>query len=158
MIRKPDTCIDCPLYGDGMGFVPDETVEGAEVFVLGQNPGEEEEAEGIPFTGRTGQRMDKRFLPLAGLERGKNVSVGNVLKCRWQRGGPFDRANGLPPDDIAKHAIRHCTGAHLRIPGATRLVIAQGQPAWEAWGGPGTVHQWRGYLLPGGLQRMPVAP
>ena len=81
MLPKPEGCIGCPLFGDGMGFVPDEIIEGAEVFVLGQNPGEEEEAEHIPFTGRTGQRMDKRFLPLAGLTRGENVSVGNVYKC-----------------------------------------------------------------------------
>src|SRR3989304_9324580 len=121
MIRKPDTCIGCPLYGDGLGFVPDEIIEDAEVFVLGQAPGEEEEAEGIPFTGRTGQRMDKRFLPLAGLERGKNVSVGNVLKCRWQSGGPFARTNALPGADLLARAVGHCTSAHLRIPADVRL-------------------------------------
>ena len=141
-------CLSCPMYGDGLGFCPDELIKDSEVMVLGQGPGEEEEAEGIPFTGRTGQRMDRRFLPLAGLERGVNVSVGNVLKCRWQRDGPYDRTNDLPPEPELRQAVTHCRRAHLRIPVSIKLVIAQGQPAWEACGGPGTVHQWRGYLRP----------
>ena len=152
-------CLGCPMYGDGEGFCPDELVDGAAVMVLGQGPGEEEEAEGIPFTGRTGQRMNKRFLPLAGLERGENVSVGNVIKCRWgvnrffrEGGNPtaLTKTNDLPPEPTLGQAVRHCTAAHLHIPDSVRLVIAQGQPAWEACGGPGSIHAWRGYLSPDG--------
>ena len=44
MTPKPTICRDCPLYGDGMGFVPDQIVPDSELVVLAQNPGEDEEA------------------------------------------------------------------------------------------------------------------
>ena len=82
MLPKPPSCIGCPLYGDGLGYVPDELVPGATTLVLMQNPGEEEEARGRPAVGKSGQAMDEKLLPRAGLTRGVNVSVANVLKCR----------------------------------------------------------------------------
>lgn len=144
MLRKPPACKGCPLADNMLGFCPDELVEGAETFILGQGPGWEEEAEGVPFTGPTGQKMNRRFLPLAGLERGTNVSIGNVLKCRWTREGV--RTDDLPPEPILSQAVNHCTAAYLRIPKSVKLVIAQGQLAWDTCGGGGSIHSWRGYL------------
>ena len=143
MLPKPEACIGCPLYGNGLGYCPDEIVEGAPVLVQGQGPGKDEESEHIPYTGATGEKLNKRFLPLAGLERGENVSISNTIRCRWQRGGiPTDK---LPPDDILQDAIRHCTRAHQNIPRSTRLIVAQGDTAWKSLGGSGSIHLWRGY-------------
>src|SRR5262245_41101390 len=90
MLPKPDACRSCPLWGNGWGYVPDEVVEGAPVFVTGQNPGQEEEDSGKPFVGATGRQMESKYFKQAGLERGK-VSIGNALRCRWQG------SNELPP-------------------------------------------------------------
>ena len=140
MISKPPSCIGCPLYQTGLGFVPDEHVAGAEVFVLGQNPGATEEREGRPFVGKTGAYMIERFFPAAGLERGINVSIGNALRCRW------NRSDKLPPESVLKPALAHCHAAHFRSGSRIRLIVAQGALAWRALGNPGRITAWRGFL------------
>lgn len=144
MLPKPDTCKGCPLYQDGNGFVPDELVEGSEVFVLGQNPGAEEEQEGKPFVGKTGYVMVHEYFPIAGLVRGENVSIGNTLRCRWQQ------SNNLPTGKTLSSAVAHCTQAHLRIPESTKLVVAQGSLAAKLMANDDTlsITDWRGFLLP----------
>src|SRR5690349_18115179 len=116
-------------------------------MIVGQNPGADEEAQGRPFVGKTGQSMEK-YLRDAGLARDE-VSVGNALRCRW-RG-----TNELPPitQTITKDALAHCWRAHGRIPEGTRLIVAQGDYAAVTLTG-GTVSDgdkstgWRGYLRP----------
>lgn len=148
MLRKPDACKGCPYYGNGLGFVPDVTQDGAPLLVYGQNPGEEEEKAGTPFVGKTGEAMDKDYLPLTTFNRGE-VSVGNALRCR------VNGTNELPPlnDTGVRNAIVHCTRAHFRLPEGVRLIVAQGAYALWALTGEGlgkgrTVNSWRGYLLP----------
>ena len=130
------------MWGDGKGFVPDEVIPGAKVAILAQNPGADEEREGRPMVGKTGQMMDQQYLPLAGLQRGVNVSVHNVLKCRWQR------SNALPPAKVLAAAVAHCTAAHLQFDPAVEVIVAQGAVAWRALGGPDPITDWRGFLLP----------
>ena len=146
MLPKPESCRGCPLEGDMQGFVPDELVEEAAVFILGQAPGYNEEREGTPFVGKTGFVMEKAYLPHAGLIRGASVSIGNVLKCRWIKNGK--RTNDLPPAKILNVAATHCIQAHLNIPPGIKLVVAQGALAWKMMGGPGSITDWRGYLKP----------
>src|SRR5574337_1969195 len=98
------------MYQDGKGLVRDEIVPGAKVFILMQNPGDTEEQEGMPACGKTGQLMNSKFLPLAGLTRGVDVSVGNIIRCRWQH------TNDMPPDEILEEAAIHCMDNYLRIP------------------------------------------
>lgn len=134
------------MWGDGLGFVPDELIPNATTLVLGQAPGSQEEREGKPFVGPTGQLQTEHFFPLAQLERGKNVSIANVLKCRWVEHGK--KTDKLPPDNILYPAIEHCTTNHLRIPSIVTNVIAEGAIAasWCA-GRPTTIHRWRGHVL-----------
>ena len=146
MHAKPSSCLTCPLYGDGLGFVPDELVPHATTLVLGQAPGSVEERSGIPFTGPTGELQTSQFFPLAKLERSRNVSIANVLKCRWSEGGK--KTDKLPPEPILAQAIEHCTMHHLRIPKEVSLVIAEGAIAasWCA-SEPVKVWRWRGHRL-----------
>ena len=143
-MRKPPSCQGCPMYQDGDGFVPDELVEGSEVFVLGQNPGAEEEREGKPFVGKTGQAMLNEYFPIANLVRGENVSIGNTLKCRWRK------SNNLPIGKTLMDAVAHCTKSHLRFPQSTRLVVAQGALATKVMtqNNDISITDWRGFLLP----------
>ena len=104
MLPKPDDCIGCPMYGDGLGYVPDKIPPGAKVLFLLQNPGKNEEEgrrvigyEGPkqeiteecppqPLIGPTGYSFHKTFLPLTGVDRDE-VGLANVLRCRMQVNG-----------------------------------------------------------------------
>ena len=54
---------------------------GAKIMLVGEGPGENEDLQGEPFVGRSGQLMDK-MLEYAGLPRKKNIYIANMVKCR----------------------------------------------------------------------------
>lgn len=60
--------------------VPGVRPPGADVLLVGEAPGAQEDLEGVPFVGRSGQLLDT-LLAGAGLPR-ERVAVANVLKCR----------------------------------------------------------------------------
>ena len=60
--------------------VPGQLPDGARVLLIGEAPGAQEDAAGVPFVGRAGALLDS-LLAEAGLPR-ENVAVANVLKCR----------------------------------------------------------------------------
>ncbi len=96
------------MFGDGLGFTPDEILHNAKVRVWLQAPGENEEREGKPAIGDTGDMLNELFLPAAGLERGKDVSVSNALRCRWIDPVTQKKTNKLPPASILDQALKHC--------------------------------------------------
>ncbi len=134
------------MYGDGRGFVPDLIVPGSPVFILAQAPGYDEEngrrvtgwagkrqpiyeeCPPRPLIGVTGYALERVYLPLTGLEPSE-VSLCNVLKCRWTENGK--KTNKLPPAKVLKEAVKRCTTNYLRIPESTKLILAQGSLAWE---------------------------
>ena len=145
------------MWGDGQGYVPDELLD-APTTIVGQNPGEDEEKVGRPFVGKTGQMIETRFFARAGLVRGENVSLCNVVKCRWLvpdkkgtrlvDGERYKATNQLPPPKVLNAAVKQCVAAHLRIPPQTALIVAQGALAWRALGNTTPITAWRGYLSP----------
>lgn len=53
----------------------------AKIMLIGEAPGENEDKQGEPFVGRSGQLLDK-LLAAVDLSRQKNVYVANIVKCR----------------------------------------------------------------------------
>lgn len=53
----------------------------AQLLVVGEAPGEEEDRLGEPFVGRAGKLLDN-MLKAIGEKRGERVYIANVLKCR----------------------------------------------------------------------------
>nr|WP_255429194.1 uracil-DNA glycosylase [Ramlibacter albus] len=53
----------------------------AEVMVIGEAPGENEDAQGEPFVGQAGKLLDN-MLRAIGRDRRTSVYIANVLKCR----------------------------------------------------------------------------
>lgn len=149
MIPKPKECKGCILYDDGQGFVPDELVNGAQVTILAQNPGKEEEKESRPMVGKTGQDMNKNYLPIAGLERGHNVNIRNVLKCRWRKDGK--KVDELPPEPILSQAVEHCTKNYLTdLPDDdNHLIVAMGDLSFKylVKDNDMKLSKWRGFLV-----------
>ncbi len=52
----------------------------AELFIVGEAPGADEDAQGEPFVGRAGQLLNS-MLAAIGLQR-EQVYIANILKCR----------------------------------------------------------------------------
>lgn len=73
-------CPRCGLAKTRRHVVFGEGPETAEVMVVGEAPGADEDASGRPFVGRAGRLLDL-MLRAAGFDREK-VYVCNVLKCR----------------------------------------------------------------------------
>lgn len=117
-------------------------------MVVGQNPGDDEEAKDIPFIGKTGILQEKTFFPLAGFTRSE-VSLGNTIRCRVDGGNDLPRLD----DPITQLAIRHCTQTHFTVPEQCSVIIAAGVYALWMLTGKGlkarhTLSAWRGYALP----------
>ena len=53
----------------------------ASVLFIGEGPGEQEDLQGKPFVGRSGQYLDKQ-LAAVGLSREKYLYIANIVKCR----------------------------------------------------------------------------
>ena len=74
-------CVACAeLSATRTQVVPGTAPVGAEVLLVGEAPGAQEDAAGVPFVGRSGVLLNE-LLAEAGLDR-EQVAVANVLKCR----------------------------------------------------------------------------
>jgi uracil-DNA glycosylase family 4 len=54
---------------------------GASLMVIGEGPGAQEDASGLPFVGRAGQLLDQMFESV-GIDTNRDAYVCNVVKCR----------------------------------------------------------------------------
>jgi uracil-DNA glycosylase family 4 len=70
-------CRDCPLWENATQTVFGEGAVRAEVMLVGEQPGDQEDLQGHPFVGPAGQLLD-RALAEAGVER-KTVYVTNAV-------------------------------------------------------------------------------
>ncbi len=75
-------CTRCKLAGLGRTQVVVARGDpGSPLVVVGEGPGAEEDKQGLPFVGRSGQLLDRLALEEIGLER-DGFYVLNVVKCR----------------------------------------------------------------------------
>lgn len=77
---KINTCTKCGLSKLRTNFVFGVGSPNADVVVIGEAPGADEDAQGEPFVGRAGQLLNK-ILEATGFKR-EDVFILNILKCR----------------------------------------------------------------------------
>lgn len=75
------SCNACPLRQGARQVVFGVGNTGTKVMFVGEGPGEQEDIEGEPFVGKSGQLLDK-YLELIDLDRNKNIYIANIVKCR----------------------------------------------------------------------------
>ena len=75
------TCLECPLGKTRTNFVFGVGDPNADLFLVGEAPGEQEDLKGEPFVGRAGKMLDK-ILYAIDRKRGDGVYIANVIKCR----------------------------------------------------------------------------
>ena len=104
-------CLECPLgflgrknvvFGDGN---PD-----AQLVFIGEGPGKDEDLQGKPFVGRSGQLLN-RALELVGINR-KDVYITNIVKCR-------------PPNNRAPLPIESSTCMNLLLFNQIKIIRPQ---------------------------------
>jgi uracil-DNA glycosylase len=79
-------CKACDLWRTGTQTVFGEGSRGAEVMLVGEQPGDVEDREGAPFVGPAGAMLD-RALDLAGIDRQKTYVTNVVKHFKWQPRG-----------------------------------------------------------------------
>ena len=53
----------------------------AELFVIGEGPGQQEDEQGLAFVGRAGKMLDSAFSSV-GIDTNKDCYISNIVKCR----------------------------------------------------------------------------
>lgn len=74
------TCMQCPLGHTRTNFVFGSGNPNADIMIVGEAPGADEDEQGLPFVGRAGQLLTK-ILEAIELSRDE-VYICNILKCR----------------------------------------------------------------------------
>jgi len=127
-------CLSCPLRGRRK--VEPEGELDAEVVIVGEAPGEEEERQGRPFVGYSGKIL-RAVLDVLGIN-GSKVYITNVVKCR------------PPNNQLSKEVVKCCKVGleqELMRLRKKRLIVALGSTAKEFFGVHGAVNDVRGNIV-----------
>jgi uracil-DNA glycosylase len=81
----------CALKSTARNTVFCDGIDDAPVLVVGEAPGKDEDEQGKPFVGRSGQLLD-RMLSQIGLSRNENVLISNTIY--WRPPGNRDPTQG----------------------------------------------------------------
>ncbi|MBS7791854.1 uracil-DNA glycosylase [Roseococcus sp. SDR] len=109
-----------PLRETATNLVFGDGIPGAPVMVIGEAPGAEEDRQGKPFVGASGQLLDRMFASI-GLNRAESLYITNIL--------PFRPPGNRTPTDaeislFLPFVLRHVALARPRL-----LVLAGGVAA-----------------------------
>ena len=123
-------CTKCQLVKSRNKLVFGEGNENAGIFIIGEAPGYDEDRQGRPFVGKSGQLLDK-ILAACGFKRQEHIYIGNILKCRPpgnRNPSPEEAASCMPyllkqielvdPKIIillGATALKHMIGPDMRI-------------------------------------------
>ena len=148
------SCRGCPLYANATQAVFGEGRMKAEVMLVGEQPGDQEDKAGAPFVGPAGQVLD-RALDDAGIDR-KSTYVTNAVKhFKWKARGT--RRIHDKPSWTETTACRPWLEAELSLVKPNALVLMGATAAQSLLGKSFKVTQERGKPLDSGLADLVVA-
>ena len=145
MIREDiGDCTRCALHKGRNKLVFGDGSPNARLMFVGEGPGADEDAQGIPFVGKAGQLLNNMITAM-GLKR-EEVYIANVVKCRppGNRTPEPDEGNTCSPFlfrqiDVVRPQVLVALGAT-----AATYLLGQRQPLA---GLRGRVHAFRGMQL-----------
>ena len=148
VVEASKGCRACRLWERGTQTVFGEGQQGAELLMVGEQPGDKEDLEGRPFVGPAGKLLD-RALEEAGIDRDK-VYITNVVKhFKWTPKGKKRIHKKPAADEIA--ACRPWLRAEVQLV-KPKVVVCLGATAAQALiGRTFRVTQSRGQFLPSEL-------
>jgi uracil-DNA glycosylase family 4 len=115
-----DGCRRCGLARGRTRVVVSRGNPAARLMVIGEGPGAQEDASGLPFVGRAGQLLDQ-MLESVGIDSNGDAYICNVVKCR-----PPDNRRPTPQEMAAcrpwlEQQIQLVDPAVILLAGATAL-------------------------------------
>lgn len=125
LARAAAACTACNLAGRRRNVAFGEGNPRSPLVLVGEGPGDTEDALGRPFVGKAGQLLEKA-LGEAGLTR-NDVYIANIVKCRacdWVDGRPINR----PPTDAETLACRRWLEPQLATI-APKVILCIGAPS-----------------------------
>lgn len=143
-------CRACPLWERGTQTVFGEGPRGAEVVLVGEQPGHEEDLSGRPFVGPAGRLLD-RALEAAGIDRAAVYVTNAVKHFKWEARGK--RRIHQKPNAGEVRACRPWVEAELTAIQPRALVCLGATAAQALLGRSFRVTEWRGQLV-----SSPLAP
>ena len=82
--KQCSVCTYCGLSQTRHNVVFGVGIEDADVMLIGEGPGEQEDLTGVPFVGPAGKLLDD-MLSIIDLDRNTNCYIANIVKCRPPR-------------------------------------------------------------------------
>ena len=147
-------CRGCPLYANATQAVFGEGTLKAEVMLVGEQPGDQEDRVGAPFVGPAGKLLD-RALEEAGIERRKTYVTNAVKHFKWKARGT--RRIHDKPSWTETMACRPWLDAELALVKPRALVLMGAVAAQSLLGKSFRVTQERGRPLDSDLAELVVA-
>lgn len=86
LLDEINHCQNCHLCQTRNRIVPGVGDRDADWLFIGEGPGYFEDQQGEPFVGRSGKLLDNMLAGMM-LERGRNVYIANIVKCRASEAG-----------------------------------------------------------------------
>jgi len=114
-------CTRCQLARTRNNVVPGQGVAKPLVLVVGEGPGADEDAKGLPFVGKAGILLDKMLAAIK-LDRNTNCYIANIVKCR-----PPENRNPLPEEQAACFSFLEAQ-IHILKP---KMILCMGKIAAE---------------------------
>lgn len=123
-------CKACELGKYRLQAVPGVGARDAKVMFIGEGPGFQEDHQGEPFVGRSGQLLDK-ILESIGLSRKTNAYIANIVKCHPMKNpsDPESHGNDRPPTPEEMDECRGWLEAQIRAIKPKVLVTLGASPA-----------------------------
>ena len=111
-------CQKCKLCQNRNHIVFGEGNKEADLMLIGEGPGADEDMQGLPFVGKAGQLMNKAFQGLA-LNR-KEVYITNIVKCR-------PPSNRVPEADEATACLDYLRNQVMLV--KPKIIVLMGSTA-----------------------------
>jgi uracil-DNA glycosylase family protein len=147
-------CRGCPLYANATQAVFGEGKLKAEVILVGEQPGDQEDKAGAPFVGPAGRVLD-RALEEAGIDREATYVTNAVKHFKWKARGT--RRIHDKPTWTETMACRPWLDAELALVKPHALVLMGAVAAQALLGKSFKVTQQRGKPLDSELAELVVA-
>lgn len=123
-------CRGCHLWTVGTQTVFGEGPRTASVMLVGEQPGDQEDRQGRPFVGPSGELLD-RALEAAGIDRGEVYVTNAVKHFKWERGEKGARRIHKKPNAGEIRACNPWLAEEIRLV-KPRVIVALGATAAQA--------------------------